>query len=116
MKILLDECLPVRLSRLLSGYEVQTVRQLNLLGLSNGKLLAAAEPMVDVFLTVDKNIVHQQQLTGNRLAIVVLRARSNTLDDLSPLMDQVHEVLQKIQPGQMLTIGPEPETSINPST
>jgi len=83
MRILLDECLPVRLAGLLSGHDVQTVRQLNLLGLSNGKLLAAAEPQIDVFLTVDKNLVHQQQLSGNRLAVIVLRAKSNTIEDLS---------------------------------
>lgn len=108
MKVLLDECLPVRLARLLVGHDVQTVRALNLLGLSNGKLLAAAEPIVDVFLTVDKNLVHQQPLSGRRLSVIVLRARSNKIEDLAPLLDQILSALHNIRPGQVLTVGSGP--------
>ena len=105
MRILLDECLPVRLARLLAGHDVRTVRQLNLLGLSNGRLLAAADPQIDVFLTVDKNLVHQQQLSGYRLSVIVLRARSNKIEDLSPLVNQIMAALDSIRPGQVVTVG-----------
>ncbi len=105
MRVLLDECLPVRLARLLSGHEVRTVRQLNLLGLGNGKLLAAAEPQIDVFLTVDKNLVHQQKVSGYRLSVIVLRARSNKIEDLSPLLDEILSALNQIGPGQVVTVG-----------
>ena len=40
MIVLLDECLPVRLGRLLAERDVRTVRQMDWLGLGNGKLLA----------------------------------------------------------------------------
>lgn len=99
MKILLDECLPNRLARLLTGHEVITVRQMNWLGLSNGRLLAVANPQFEVFLTVDKNLVCQQDLTGLRLAVIVLRARSNKIDDLGPLVPQVLALLSSVQPG-----------------
>ena len=68
MTILLDECLPHRLARLLAGHEVKTSRQMNWQGLSNGRLLAAADPHFDVFLTVDKILVQQQRIEGLRLA------------------------------------------------
>ena len=99
MKILLDECLPKRLTRLLADHEVSTVRKMNWLGLSNGRLLVAANPHFDIFLTVDKNLVRQQDLAGLRVAVIVLRARSNKIEDLGPLMPQVLLLLASIQPG-----------------
>ena len=102
MTILLDECLPKRLARLLAGHEVKTSRQMNWHGLSNGKLLAAADPHFDVFLTVDKNLVHQQAIEGLHLAVVVLRAPSNKIEDLSPLMPQVLSLLPALKPGQVV--------------
>jgi predicted nuclease of predicted toxin-antitoxin system len=106
MILLLDECLPVRLGRLLIGHEVRTVRQMNWLGLSNGKLLVAADPHIDAFITVDKNLVHQQSLAGFRMSVIVLRARSNKIEDLSPLVNQTLSALDGIKPGQILVIGP----------
>lgn len=98
MKILLDECLPKRLAPLLAGHEVITVRQMNWLGLSNGRLVAVANPQFEVFVTVDKNLVRQQDLTGLRIAVIVLRARSNKIDDLGPLVPRVLALLSSVQP------------------
>ncbi|MGD0537602.1 MAG: DUF5615 family PIN-like protein [Verrucomicrobiota bacterium] len=104
MTILLDECLPKRLARLLPGYEVKTSRQMNWQGLTNGQLLAAADPHFDVFLTVDKNLVHQQNLGGFRLAVIVLRAPSNKIEDLVPLMPKVLALLPTLKPGQVVKV------------
>jgi predicted nuclease of predicted toxin-antitoxin system len=99
VKILLDECLPKRLAHLLAGHEVITVRQMNWLGLSNGRLLAVANSQFEIFVTVDKNLVRQQDLTGLRIAVIVLRARSNKIDDLGPLAPRVLALLSSVQPG-----------------
>ncbi len=40
--------------------------------LSNGELLARAEEQFDVLVTTDKQLRYQQNLTGRRIAIVVL--------------------------------------------
>ena len=104
MTILLDECLPHRLARLLAGHEVKTSRQMNWQGLSNGRLLAAADPHFDVFLTVDKNLVQQQRIEGLRLAVIVLHAPSNKIEDLSPLVPQILALLPALQPGQVLKV------------
>ncbi len=40
--------------------------------LENGDLLRQAEGQFDVFVTTDQNLRYQQNLTGRRLAILVL--------------------------------------------
>ncbi|HEX3856903.1 MAG TPA: hypothetical protein VHY30_06380 [Verrucomicrobiae bacterium] len=44
--------------------------------LNNGDLLAAAEKSFDAFITTDQNLLYQQNLTGRRLAILVLPTTS----------------------------------------
>ena len=54
MRLLLDECVPKRLRRELSGYDVQTVREAGWAGLKNGALLRAADGSFDALITVDQ--------------------------------------------------------------
>ena len=60
------------LKRLLAGFEIATVQELGWAGITNGELLRLAENQFDVFITSDKNIPYQQNLSGRRLAIVQL--------------------------------------------
>ena len=59
----------------------------------------------DVLVTIDKGIQYQQNMTGRRIAIVIVRGRSNRLADISPNFPACAEVLQSIQPGQVMEIG-----------
>ena len=70
--MLLDECVPTPLSRLLVGCACRTVDECGWKGLLNGDLLRAAESEFDVFLTADQNIRYQQNLTGYRISILEL--------------------------------------------
>ena len=103
MKILLDECLPRRMAKLLPGHDVRTVRQMNWLGLSNGRLLDAAIDF-DAFITVDKNLVKQQQVAGRPLAAIVLQVRSNKIEDIEPLIPRVIELLADLKPGTITVV------------
>ena len=85
MNILLDENLDSRLRRDLPGHTVESVPLIGWAGLKNGALLAAAEEGFNVLLTMDSNMVHQQNLTRFRIAIIALKARSNRLVDTRPL-------------------------------
>lgn len=91
MRVLLDENLPRRLTRLL-GPEVQatTVGRRGWSGKKNGELLSLAENEFDAFLTTDKGLPHQQNLANFDLAIILLRAKSNDYEDLAPLMDETN--------------------------
>ncbi len=94
MKLILDECLPKRLIRYLPEYEVTTVPLAGLAGYTNGKLLAAIERDFDVFLTIDSNLSAQQNLKGIELVIVVLRAQSNRIEDLVPLVPRIRAAIE----------------------
>jgi hypothetical protein len=55
----------------------------------NGRLLALAAEQFDVFVTVDSNLSFQQNLVAFAIAVVVLKARTNRLDDLRPLVPKL---------------------------
>jgi predicted nuclease of predicted toxin-antitoxin system len=73
MRILFDQATPLPIRPYLKGHEVQTAAQQGWDTLKNGELLATAEANgFDVLLTTDKNMRHQQNLTGRKIAVVVL--------------------------------------------
>ncbi len=73
MLVLFDHSTPAPLTSYLIGHTVTEARDRGWHRLSNGDLLAEAERAgFDVLITADKNIRHQQNLSGRRLAIVVL--------------------------------------------
>lgn len=76
MRILLDQGTPVPLRAGLAGHQVLTAHELGWSTLTNGELLAAAENEFDVLVTTDRNLRHQQDLTGRRLSILVLPTTS----------------------------------------
>lgn len=105
MRILLDESLPHRLSGDLTGHAVATVTQCGWTGLENGELLQVAAGRFDVLLTADQNIAYQQNLSALPLAVVVLMSRSNTYEALRPLMSEVLECLNRLEPRTLVRVG-----------
>lgn len=108
MKVLIDECLPAGLKEILTtmGHECETVRRAGYGSKKNGELLALADGRWDVLLTSDRRIKYQQNLTGRKVAIVVLCAKSNRMQDLLPLMSACGHALLSISPGQIVEVGP----------
>lgn len=70
MKVLIDECVPLPLARVLVGHECTTAQACGWGGFKNGDLLRLAEDEFDVFLTADKNLRYQQNLTARKLPII----------------------------------------------
>ena len=99
MRVLLDECLPRRLKRELVGHDAKTTPDMGWASKTNGELLALAVGQFDVFLTVDRNLSHQQDLSSFDIAILVLVARTNRFEDLRPLMPRVLEIIATAQRG-----------------
>ena len=73
MRVLLDVCTPVQVRSALQGHEVYTAARVGWGELENGDLLRAAEESgFDLFVICDKNLRHQQNLSGRKLAILAL--------------------------------------------
>lgn len=104
MKIILDENLPHGLLRVLSPRRVTTVQQAGYAGVKNGELLAALDGVYDVFLTGDKNLRYQQNLTGRRLAIIELP--TNRWPILRPLCSQIVQAVDACGPASYTVISP----------
>jgi predicted nuclease of predicted toxin-antitoxin system len=105
MKILLDECLPVDFRHSFPSYEAHSVEWAGLKGKKNGELLRAAEDSgYQVLLTVDQGIPRQQTMEGRKLAIILIRSRTNQMEDLLPLAPVIINILEFIQPGQSLLV------------
>jgi len=71
----------------------------------NGDLLRlAVADGFDAFLTVDRKLQHQQNLSAFNITVVVLIASGNTVADLKPLMPKVLEVLPTAPRGQAILV------------
>ena len=70
----------------------------------NGELLGLAERQFDVFLTVDRNLSHQQDVSRFKIAVVVLVAKGNKHSDLQPLIARVLAVLSTAVAGQVVRV------------
>ena len=105
MRVLLDEQLPRQLARHLPGHDVRTVQQQSWAGLKNGALLTEAEQAgFSVFITGDRSLEYEQNLTRRKLGVVVLAAASNALEDLLPLVPQALQAIESVQPGHVLRV------------
>jgi len=85
VKILFDHNLPRSLREHLPGHEIRTTREMQWEQLRNGALMTiAAGAGFEVFVTIDKQIEHQQNLSAFLLAVVVVDGKSNALPSLLP--------------------------------
>ena len=108
MRILLDENLPRNPAAHLVGHECRMVVACGWSGKKNGDLLALADPQFDVLLTLDKNLPYRQNLDTKQIAVLIVRARSNRIQDLLPVVPECLAALTTIQPRQVVRVGSLP--------
>ena len=106
VRVLLDENLPRALAAELTGHEVRTVQAVGWSGTTNGELLRLAEGRFDALLSMDRGLRHQQNVSGLRLRVVVVRAPSNRMVHLKPLVASIVDALGSLSPGQVREVGP----------
>lgn len=96
MKLLLDANLHRRIKQSLSDHEVYTVQEKGWSGISNGALIKLMlNDGIEVFITADKNLQHQQNLQKYKFAVVLLSVKSLSLDHLLPLIPKLKDALKK---------------------
>ncbi len=98
-KVLLDECVDRRFARALPDHEVQSVASMGWSGIKNGDLISRAAAQFDCLITVDQGMPFQHDLGRFDIALLVLRAKTNRLQDLLVLAPDVLAALASIKAG-----------------
>ena len=107
MNVLLDECIPRPLkgSFLSHGHNCLTVPEAGFAGKTNGELLRLAQNRFDVFIALDKGLPHQQNLANLKIAILIVRAKTNQISDVLPHVLECLSALEMIKPREVRHIG-----------
>jgi predicted nuclease of predicted toxin-antitoxin system len=105
VRVLLDENIPVGLSSHLAPHQVDTVNGLGWSGIKNGELLRRATDRYDVLITMDPNLKDQQPLAKQTFGVILVRAASNRLTDLIPLVPEILAAIDGIKPGELRRAG-----------
>jgi len=104
MRVLFDQATPVPIRPFLTGHTVSTAAHEGWDKLQNGDLLNAAEAAgFEVFLTTDKNIRYQQNLTGRKITIVLIGKQQ--WPDLKPHVRLVVAAVNAATPGSYVEVG-----------
>src|SRR5581483_2185840 len=98
MKILLDECVPWPMHRLLAGHECRAAQQQGWGGIKNGRLRQLAEDEFDLFITSDQNLRYQQNLAGRKIAILELS--TNKLRRIEAAVNLIQAAIISIKPAE----------------
>lgn len=97
MRILVDECVPRQIVQFFQNDEIHTVPELGWSGIKNGELIKLAEAKFDIFITSDRNLRYQQNLTDRKISIVelstndrdmILSSREKIIHSVSTLSDK----------------------------
>jgi hypothetical protein len=106
VKVLLDECIHRKFMAAFASHDCTTVWDAGMAGKTNGTLLSLAEKAgFNVFMTMDKGLQYQQNLTDRRISVIVIRSRSNRLHDLLPFAEACCAAITSAQPGEVVRVG-----------
>lgn len=103
-RVLFDEDVPRDLRRDLSDFYVRTVQEESWSSLKNGELLRSASREFDVFVTADKNLQYQQNISRFTLGVVVLAPRDTRLPSLRALLPDIRFAIATVEPGTVTRV------------
>jgi hypothetical protein len=90
---------------MLQGHQVDTISGRGWVGLKNGPLLQHMRGGYDVLATMDRNLEFQQNIAALPFGILLIRAASNRMAHLAPLVPEILEALPHVMPGQLHRVG-----------
>jgi hypothetical protein len=103
MRIILDESVPQKLRLLIEGHAVVTAWYQGWSGLQNGALLDAAEQAgFELFITADQELSYQQNLTGRKMALMVLS--TNNWDFIKAAIARITAAVNAVTPGSFAEV------------
>ena len=104
MRVLLDECVHVGVKAAFPEGTTHTVPEMGWRTVQNGKLLALVHGNFDVFVTVDKNIEHQQRISRLQFGIVIVHVPRNEMRFFRPIFGKLLDTVRTIRPGQIVHV------------
>src|ERR1039457_5552644 len=104
-KVLFDECIDSRLADHIHAVGGHYRRRSRMRGITNGKLLALAQAEFDVFITLDRNLSLQQRLPKFDIAVILLAARTNRVNDLAVLLPELLKAIPMAPKGAVTIVG-----------
>ena len=105
-RVLFDECVPRKLLRELPNLSASHAITEGWAGHRNGVLMRAMLAVgFRTLVTVDRNLIFQQNVAASGLAVIVLHAKSNRVPDLVPLIPALLAVLPTVRIGSVTHVG-----------
>jgi len=102
MKIVIDECLPKRITQFFEKGSAYTVPKIGLSGSKDTELLNELDKReIDIFITIDGNIEYQQQFMNRTFGTVVIISVSNRFNDLLHLKDKILKAVDTVSKGKI---------------
>jgi hypothetical protein len=110
IRVLLDNCIPWRLAKDILTEAEARGKHIEIKGVisvgwdqyKDGQLLDVMDNQFDVLVTVDKGL--QQRVDHRSFAVLLLRAKSNRMADLLPIVPSIVSVLNDLKKGQIREI------------
>jgi hypothetical protein len=94
----------VGVKRAFIGHTVKTVFEAGWRSSKDGPLLALAQDQFNVFITIDQNLEHQQNLSKMTIGFVIARVRSNEITYYEPLFERLKEAAETVRAGQIIYV------------
>jgi hypothetical protein len=102
--ILLDECVNAGLRAAFPGHAVKTVTEIGWSGSPDGPLLIYAQAQFDVFVTIDRNLEHQQNLRKLDMGFLIIRVPSNEITSYRPLFLEIQAAAENVRAGEVVQV------------
>jgi predicted nuclease of predicted toxin-antitoxin system len=96
VRILLDECVHSRVKAAFPGYAVKTVSEICWRSSKDGALLDFAQKQFDVFVTIDRKLEQQHNVTRMKMGFVVVRVPSNEIGSYRPIFSELKEAAERV--------------------
>ena len=108
MRILLDECVHAGVRAAFPGHSVSTVSEVGWRSSKDNTLLGLAEREFEVFVTIDRKLERQIDLSKFALAFVMVRVASNTLAAYLPSFDRLRRAVETVRRGEVIHLDVRP--------
>ena len=101
MRILIDECVDPRVKLLFPDHYAETVHDRSWDALEDRRLLELAQNEFDVFLTADRSVEFQQNISKFRFGIIVVHVPKNQIGFYRMLQNEILQAIEHSQPGSV---------------